>query len=215
MIINIVGAGPVGLIPSLEEYNQENSIWVGVDKGVSVLISKGIIPTIGFGDFDSVNLDEWKKIEEKVTGIKKFLPEKDETDMELALLWALEQGADEIRIFGGTGGRLDHMFANVQLIIKPILQEKQTRIMIIDRNNILFAKAPGEYHINLLPDFKYVFFVPITAMVKNLSLKGFKYPLTDCHITLGSTLCISNELINESGTFSFDEGILMVIRSRD
>lgn len=215
MIINIVGAGPEELLPNLKEFDQENSIWVGVDKGVSVLLSKGIIPTIGFGDFDSVTYDEWKKIEERIAGIKKFLPEKDETDMELALVWGLEQGAKEIRIFGGTGGRLDHFLANIQLILQPILQEKQTRITIIDRNNYIFALAPGEHHIAVIPEFKYVSFVPMTAAVKNLSLKGFKYPLTDCHIPLGSTLCISNELNNDSGTFSFDEGILMVIRSRD
>ncbi|XBO87183.1 hypothetical protein AAGG52_10200 [Bacillus licheniformis] len=61
----------------------------------------------------------------------------------------------------------------------------------------------------------YISFLPFTETVKNLSLKGFKYSLNKCHIALGSTLCISNELIHSQGAFSFSEGILIMIRSTD
>jgi thiamine pyrophosphokinase len=62
---------------------------------------------------------------------------------------------------------------------------------------------------------KYVSFIPISHEVHGITLEGFKYPLKNCHIHLGSTLCISNELINELGTFSFHDGIILMIRSRD
>lgn len=215
MIINIVGGGPTQFLPDLNLYNQIDCLWIGVDRGVSILIERGIIPTIGFGDFDSVTDEEWHKIEQAVQGIKKFKPEKDETDMELALNWALEQKPETVRIFGGTGGRLDHFFANVQLLIKPILHDLTTEVSIIDRQNTLFVKAAGTHRITKSVERKYISFIPITPEVKNLSLIGFKYPLTNCHIPLGSTLCISNELHLDCGTFSFSEGILMVIRSSD
>jgi thiamine pyrophosphokinase len=215
MIINIVGGGPTHLLPDLHLYDQENAIWVGVDKGVHILLEKGIVPTIGFGDFDSVSKEEWEQIENTVKGIKKFKPEKDETDMELALNWALGQQSEKICIFGGTGGRLDHFFANVQLLIKPILEGLYTEVTMIDCRNSLFVKPAGTFSIKKNPDRKYISFVPITPIVKNLTLQGFKYPLTNCHIPLGSTLCISNELNIDCGTFSFTEGILLVIRSCD
>ena len=63
--------------------------------------------------------------------------------------------------------------------------------------------------------FKYISFIPISTEVKGITLEGFKYPLTGCQIGLGSTRCISNELITDCGTFSFSEGILMIIRSTD
>lgn len=215
MIINIVGGGPVDHLPDLQTYNEETAIWVGVDKGATILLANGIKPAICFGDFDSVSFEEWQQIEMKVNGIHKFKSEKDETDMELAINWGLEQGAETIRIFGGTGGRLDHFFANVQLLLKPILQGSKTEVMIIDSQNILFAKSAGEHTLLKLPEKKYISFIPITPIVTSLTLIGFKYPLTDCHIPLGSTLCISNELTLDCGTFSFTEGILMVIRSCD
>jgi thiamine pyrophosphokinase len=62
---------------------------------------------------------------------------------------------------------------------------------------------------------KYISFLPMTLAVTNLTLDGFKFPLKDRHISMGSTLCISNELISDYGTFSFSKGILLVIRSDD
>ncbi|WP_147532047.1 thiamine diphosphokinase [Bacillus marasmi] len=214
MIINIVGGGPVQFFPDLKLYDDDVSIWIGVDKGVTILLNKGITPSYAFGDFDSVSGEEWQKIEQTVSGIQRFKPEKDETDMDLAINWALEQRPERIRIFGGTGGRLDHFFGNVQLLLKPILQKQTTEINIIDQQNIIYAKPHGVHTIEELAELKYISFIPITP-VKNLSLRGFKYPLTDCHIPLGSTLCISNELLKDYGTFSFSEGILLVIRSCD
>ncbi|MEH7308113.1 thiamine diphosphokinase, partial [Neobacillus drentensis] len=71
------------------------------------------------------------------------------------------------------------------------------------------------YTIEKLDTKKYISFVPLTLNIRNLTLEGFKFPLYNRHISIGSTLCISNELISDYGTFSFSEGILIVIRSHD
>jgi thiamine pyrophosphokinase len=215
MIINILGGGPVDLLPDLNHYNEKDSIWVGADRGVFTLINRGIQPNIAFGDFDSVSSQEFIQIENTVKHLEKFKPEKDETDMELALNWALEQEPAQVRIFGASGGRLDHFFANVQLLISPVLAHKKTEIFLIDQKNIIFVKAAGKYEIKKMPDKKYISFVPVSLNIKDLTLEGFKYPLKDCHISIGSTLCISNELLMDYGTFSFSEGILIVVRSSD
>lgn len=215
MVINILGGGPVDLLPDLKNDENENSIWVGVDRGVYTLLKKEIHPDIAFGDFDSVSVAELAEIESKVTELKRYKPEKDETDMELALNWALTQMPDEIRLFGISGGRLDHFLANVHLLIKPVLAGADTPIYLIDRNNVIFAKGPGSYSVKREKNKKFISFIPITLSVSKLTLEGFKYPLNDCHISIGSTLCISNELISGYGTFSFSEGILLVVRSSD
>jgi thiamine pyrophosphokinase len=215
MIVHILGGGPVDLLPDLSHDHGKEIVWVGVDRGVYTLLTSGVKPDIAFGDFDSVSENEFSIIQTAVQELKTFKPEKDETDMEYALNWAIEQNPDLIRIFGATGGRLDHMFANVQLLINPIMQHRHVQIEIIDQKNIIYLKAPGTYPINKISNKKYISFIPISGEVKGITLKGFKYPLTECHIRLGSTLCISNELINDSGTFSFSKGILMIVRSTD
>ncbi|PWW27418.1 thiamine diphosphokinase [Cytobacillus oceanisediminis] len=215
MKINILAGGPEDLLPELSLYEKDIDMWVGVDRGVLTLIQNGIQPQLAFGDFDSVTPEELLLIKGKVKELNRFKPEKDETDMELALNWALEQSPERIQLFGATGGRLDHLFANVQLLIKPVLQKNPVQIEIIDRKNIVYIKSAGEYTIQKNKRFKYISFIPITMEVKGITLKDFKYPLANRTIPIGSTLCISNELNNDYGTFSFTEGILMVVRSKD
>jgi thiamine pyrophosphokinase len=179
------------------------------------LLKRNITPKIAFGDFDSVSAEELMFIEERVTELKKYKPEKDETDMELALNWALDQNPSMIRLFGATGGRLDHLFANVHLLVNPLRNKKSANICLIDKYNLIFIKGPGRYTIEKINTKKYISFVPLTLNVQNLTLEGFKFPLENRHISIGSTLCISNELNSDYGTFSFSEGILIVIRSHD
>lgn len=215
MVINILAGGPDELLPQLTDFSGENTVWVGVDRGVYHLLSRNIVPVMGFGDFDSVSEVELALIESKIGQLNRFKPEKDETDTELALNWAIEQNPAEIRLFGATGGRIDHLLANVQLLIKPLSLGSSTRISIVDKKNIVYLAGPGTHTIKKIPEKKYISFVPLTLDVTNLTLEGFKFPLENRHISIGSTLCISNELINQYGTFSFSEGILIVIRSHD
>lgn len=215
MIINILAGGPENLLPDLNEYDNDQVIWAGVDRGVFHLLKRGVTPSIAFGDFDSVSPEELAIIETRVSELRRFKPEKDETDMELALNWALAKKPERIQLFGATGGRLDHLFANVQLLIDPLLKEANADIILIDSQNQLSVRGPGTYTIQKNKKEKYISFVPVTLNITNLTLEGFKYPLKNRHISIGSTLCISNELIDDYGTFSFSEGILLVIRSHD
>ena len=215
MIIHILGGGPIDLLPDIQLFHEKEVMWVGVDRGVHTLLTMGIQPMIAFGDFDSVSAHEFLTIKNSLTELKVFKPEKDETDMEHALNWAIDQKPERIRIFGATGGRLDHMFANLQLLINPCRQQPDIQIDLIDHKNIIQIKAPGTYTVHKILNKKYISFVSISAVVKGITLKGFKYPLTEFGMEIGSTRCISNELIDDCGTFSFSEGILMIIRSTD
>lgn len=215
MIIHLLGGGPDNLLPDFSLYHEQDIVWAGVDRGVYTLIEKGINPNIAFGDFDSVTDEEFSFINKKVMKLNKYKPEKDETDMEHALNWAIAQQPRTVRMFGSTGGRLDHMFGNVQLLLKASINNQFVQIEMIDQQNTIFIRTPGEYSIDALAEKKYISFIPLSNHVKGITLKGFKYPLINRHISLGSTLCISNELIGDYGTFSFSEGILMIVRSTD
>ncbi|WP_018660016.1 thiamine diphosphokinase [Heyndrickxia acidiproducens] len=214
--IHIVAGGPLENVPDLKSCAEsENVSWIGCDRGVVHLLQLGIVPDMAFGDFDSVNAEEWRTIQNTLTNIKKFKPEKDETDLELALLWAIRQNPRAIKIFGATGGRADHALTNMMLLTHEKALEYHGMIEIIDRMNRISVCQPGIYTIGSLQTHPYISFLPITATVENLTLSGFKYPLQDRKVYRGSTLCISNELIRDFGTFSFTDGILMMIRSHD
>jgi thiamine pyrophosphokinase len=210
MIVHILAGGPSEFVPNLLAYHHEGVCWVGVDRGVVELLKAGIVPKRAFGDFDSISEKELQWLKERVPHLDVWPSEKDQTDTDIAIDWALAQKPEKIRLFGATGGRLDHLFGNIQTIMKG----SDGAIELIDRQNIVTIHRKGEHVIEQSDSYTYVSFIPITP-IKELTLEGFKYPLTRKDVPLGSTLCISNELIHSFGTFSFSEGILMMIRSKD
>ncbi|HWJ80486.1 MAG TPA: thiamine diphosphokinase [Niallia sp.] len=214
MNVYIMAGGPKDYIPELENY-RDNASWIGVDRGVVYLMEQSIPIEAAFGDFDSVTNEEWQQIEVSTNILKRFKPEKNETDMELAIQWAIDQGATSIKLFGATGGRMDHSIANLQLLLREVLRSEGVLIEIIDTKNKVKIVCSGTYTVEEDSYFPYISFFPYSTNIVGLTLSGFKYPLVRKNLPLSSTLCISNELIRETGTFSFDEGILMVIRSRD
>lgn len=217
MNISIMAGGPSQYLPDLHTFKEDTDLWVGVDHGNLVLLERGIVPDFALGDFDSVTAEELKRIQEKVSEISIFPAEKDETDLELAIDWAIHQEPSNIYIFGATGGRMDHFLANIQLLQKKkILQYGlRTNIVLMDEKNSLTVKTPGSYPIQVDSTKKYFSLLSVTKEVTGLTLTGFKYPLERAALKRGSSLCISNELITDCGNVSFEKGILIIVRSND
>ncbi|CAG9611135.1 Thiamine pyrophosphokinase [Bacillus rhizoplanae] len=213
MIIHILAGGPVECCADFSKYESEEVVWAAVDRGVYHLMQLGIIPQVAFGDYDSVTEEELVWMQKQKRDLHIVPKEKDQTDLEIAINWALEQESEQIRIFGATGGRLDHSLANIQMLLKGL--QANVNMSIVDYKNEISVKESGTYTVEENSLFPYISFVPVTEIVTGITLRGFKYPLTDKTIKWGSTLCISNELVAEKGTFSFTSGILMVIRSTD
>ncbi|MFC7061256.1 thiamine diphosphokinase [Halobacillus seohaensis] len=209
----IVGGGPKRYIPNLKKFENENTIWIGADQGSEVIIENEIPLDIAIGDFDSVSLSSLEVIKEHAQIFDPFPDEKNETDLELAIKKAISFQAEEILLFGVTGGRLDHSLVNIQ-ILYPIWQSG-IRATIIDLQNRVELVGDGIHTIQQDNNYPYVSFLPVTLDVHQLSLQGFYYPLKEAHLSFGSTRCISNYLIKDHGTFSFSKGIVLVIRSKD
>ncbi len=64
--------------------------------------------------------------------------EKDQTDLEIAINWALEQKPALHSYFGATGGRLDHGLANIQMLLKGL--EVGIEMCIVDNQNEISVK---------------------------------------------------------------------------
>lgn len=211
--IGIVGNSPCEIVPNLTNYSQEIDLWIGVDRGALMLINQQIKVDYAIGDFDSVNEIERETIHQSALSFIKYPSMKDETDLELAITKAVKRNPNKIYLFGVTGGRLDHELINIQLLL-PIVKQG-IRAKIIDKQNIIEMTTPTTHTINRNKKYPYVSFVPFSKYVKGLTLDGFRYPLKNYKLKWGSTLCLSNELLSNSGTFLYEEGILLVIKSRD
>ncbi len=190
---------------------------IAVDAGMKFFYEQNIIPDYIVGDFDSVEpeiLQSFQNIGgEKKPVILQFQPEKDETDTELAIRTAIKQGSKTIHLLGATGSRMDHVMGNFHLLGAAMKQgvdcqivDWHNRIRMICQDMVI--KKENQYG-------KYVSLFPFTPQVKGLTLRGFKYPLNNYTLECYHSLGVSNEIIGTQAEISFQEGILLVIESRD
>lgn len=192
-------------------YIDEEDCIICADGGGRYALAMGLEPDYLMGDFDSLD----KGLLEQLEGLPnppeliKFPSEKDKSDSQLAVEFALTLNPDSIIIMGGTGSRLDHTLANITLLA----QFPQVDIHIVNDNNDLYLTTdravirgkPGD-EISILP---------LTPLVKGVTTKGLKWPLVNKTIEMGSSLGVSNVLLESQAEFTLTEGKLLVLRSVD
>lgn len=184
---------------------------ISADGGARHLRALDICPHIMIGDFDSIHPDDNAFYLEKQIKTITFPPEKNQTDSELCVEWALDHKATDITLLGVTGTRLDHTLANIFLLKK--LAEKKIPARIINRNNEIhmvtdFIELKGRPG-NLLS------IVPVTQKVTGITLKGLLYPLVNATMEMGSCLGVSNSFKGNLASVSLEKGILIVTKSTD
>ncbi len=125
---------------------EENQYVIGVDKGMALLYSHQILPNYIVGDFDSVKkeIGDYYRNETDVP-IREFNPVKDASDTEIAIRLAMTLWAGEILILGATGGRIDHLWANVQSLAIPF--KAGINAVIMDCQNKIRLIGGGETHL--------------------------------------------------------------------
>lgn len=209
----IVAGGPESLIPDLLQPAYQDVQWIGADRGTYVLLRRGIQPIKAFGDFDSLSPGERHTVQGSGTSAVVYPPEKDKTDLELALDWACAQKPDVLFLFGVTGGRQDHALAAVHLL--HALTKRRILAEIIDQSNCIQLLTPGIYQLERKPEYHYLSFLALSDEVTDLTLRGVKYPLNKAAIIRESSLCISNEVTEETFTVCFTSGLLLMMRCSD
>lgn len=171
------------------------------------------------GDFDSVDKQvleqflERKEKEKLSVEVRKFQPEKDNTDTDIAISLALSEGAEEIVLLGATGTRIDHLLGNLQLLLKP-LSQGVSAFIYDEYNKIYLIEKEQEFYKDKLYG-PYISFIPFEGTVKNVTQTGFKYETQAVDFVMGESLGISNELMAPKGRISFEQGKFLVIEAKE
>lgn len=196
---------------------------IAVDGGlekVKILEEKLSDQGIGFrlthivGDFDTVREDVLAEYQNrKDITIHAYQPEKDYTDTDIALKLAMKLAgkSGEIVMLGATGTRLDHVLANLQMLKLPM--EAGIDCSVIDANNRI---RMIEHHYTVKEKYsRYISLIPVSASLKGVTLRGFKYPLDHHDVYLGQSLCVSNEIESLPAEIEIEEGAALLIESED
>ncbi len=167
----------------------------------------GLRPDLLLGDFDSSRLPTDLSCE-----ICSYPPEKDDTDMLLALKTGLERGFHDFLILGGLGGRLDHTVANFTVLAYAL--EHGASAVLRDEKNIVCLLRDGSISVPFRSGFKMSVF-PYGGAAQGVCLRGVQYPLEDYPMPPYCTLGVSNEVLPSGAEVSVASGTLLLLFSRD
>ncbi len=115
----IFANGRMGKLTEIASIIQESDLIIAADGGIHNCKTIGIIPNVIIGDLDSMSSDEVTTYQEAGAEVIQFPTHKDETDLELALQYALKHELSEVIIIGALGARWDMTIANILLIANP------------------------------------------------------------------------------------------------
>lgn len=167
----------------------------------------GVVPDYIIGDLDSGLETYPADIAHRI-----YPSEKDATDTNLCLDYAIAKGCDQVILLGGLGGRRDHEFSHYALLLYGL--QRGVRVVILDgRNEITMEDKP----FVLLPSCKkYISFFPYGGEVEGFTIRGLKYEATDMTLSCSMVQASSNQFDGaDRAEISFRRGILLVIRSSD
>ncbi len=116
-----------------EKYMSGADAVICCDAGMRHARKLGIVPDYIVGDFDSASAEVLEYYKAKNIPIRQFPTRKNETDMELGIILALELGATDLVLFGGIGDRFDHTLANAHYLLS--LLKKGVRARLVDDKN--------------------------------------------------------------------------------
>ncbi len=187
---------------------------LAADSGMNALYAAAVTPDIIIGDFDSADEKILRFFQQnKAIDFCTLNPEKDDTDTEFAIRESIRRGADSITIIGGTGTRLDHVLGNISLL--GIGLEEQVSMELLDEHNRIRMIQDTLILEKEIQYGKYVSLIPYGGDVQGITLRGFKYPLSDYTMGGFNSLGISNEIVDNRAEIHFRSGILLVIESKD
>ncbi len=203
----IVGNGRLPPTRGLRQLLRHADLVVCADGGLRPMRTLGFTPQVAIGDFDSASPSLLAWARRRGTRLLAHPREKDKTDTELAIQYALRAGATTIDLIGVLGGRIDHTLANIGLLVALARQRRRARI--VHGNTALFLATPRAPIPGRVGD--RVSLIPLSARVSGVSTDGLKYPLADSTLRMDSTRGISNEITASPVYVRTRRGWLLVV----
>jgi len=189
----------------------ESPLIVAADGGARMAAeSFGLTPDVILGDLDSLSSGELAAFEAQGVDVQPYPPEKDETDLEIALKWAVQHGATTIRVIGALGRRIDQTFGNVYLLALPELEAADARLVAGDQQ--IWLLRPGTHAVNGAKG-DTLSLIPLTMEVTDIRTENLYYPLRGETLQFGPARGISNVLDGECATVTFASGLLLVVHT--
>ena len=196
---------------TIAQHIPAHQLVIAADSGLHGAIDLGLHVNVVIGDMDSVDKAVLAAVEANGTTITELPRDKDSTDAELALLKAVEMGANKIVLITKGGGRLDH-----ELGVFAVLQNPNLRHCTIEAmwDNSVLHLIHGPASVTITGKLgSIVGLIAAGGPAEGITTSGLKWPLANETLAPHSSRGVSNQMVHETATISVQVGSLFVIQS--
>ena len=192
---------------------------IAADGGLRWAQKLGVQVDVVVGDMDSVDGAALAEVEAGGTEIVRHDPDKDATDLELALRLACDRGASSITLIGGHGGRLDHFLGNIALLaalpkgVQAQALMGETEIFVTHGHGTRAAEQQREKLVLNGKPGQIVSLIPWGGDAAGIKTEGLRWPLAAETLPLGTSRGISNQMTGTQASVSLESGTLLVIKN--
>ena len=202
-----------GELPNLNEARllpRKDDYIICADGGTRHALALDLQPNLVIGDMDSLKEGQWQKLEKDGIPVELYPHDKNETDLELAIIRAIEFEPKEILVIAALGGRLDHTLGNLALLSDPRLSSFSARCDD-GVEEIFFCREQVEVHGR---SGDIVSLIPWGRPVEGIQTQGLRWSLNLETLYPQKTRGISNEMLGKTASISVGSGLLLIIHRR-
>lgn len=205
----ILSGGDAPRKSDLRAQLKDAALFIAVDGAADLLSRWDIVPHVIIGDMDTAAAGSLERLVKHGASAVKLDREKNETDSEAAVDYALKSGADDILLLGATGGRFDHTMGNVAMLVRAARAGACCRI--IDKTNEMWA-ATGEHDVFGRIG-QTVSIVPLTGDL-SVTASNLYYPLENLKLGVDASRGISNVILKSPAHLSILGGYALIVKIR-
>ena len=186
----------------------DDAFVIAADAGHDHAVALGRTADRIVGDLDSADLAAVTTAVAAGTELEEHPTDKDATDLELALASAMDSGADDVIVVGGHGGRMDHFLSNALLIAAPEFAPISIRAYFGNALvTVVHSDATLEGRIGDVCSL-----LAVGAPATEVWTTGLRFALGGGTLMPGSTLGMSNELVDDIATVRLATGTLLTVQ---
>lgn len=199
----VITGGAAPSAAAAQPWLRDRQLIIAADSGLETARAYGVRASIVVGDFDSLR-DESLLAGYPDEAIRRFGSAKDDTDTEIALSVAFEEGARDVALLGGGGGRLDHLLA----IAAIFARERRPSVWVTESSEVravtdelVVTGRPGDL----------ISFFPLGREECRMESAGLRWSLDGQRWGPGD-VGVSNEFVSSEVRVRMKEGRLLMVR---
>lgn len=191
--------------PDLPPPGSHWDLVIAVDHGGDLLRRWGIEADTIIGDLDSLSPEGMRHHLEHGAEIIRFSPDKNETDLELALRNLPNETGNEVYLTNLWGGRFDHSIMN--LLMMSHFTSKGL-LLFPTTDGVGGIMGPGRLSLSA-PLHLGTGLIALSQEVGGLSSHGVQWPLNNEILRYGESRGVSNRLVHSPWRLTLGSGALL------